>query len=60
MNTTRAVLSNLIRYDDHGTQRDIAYQLATSETFVPYMDPVQTWQFRAYIWFVPFTRSVAG
>ena len=43
-----AVLS-LIRYDDRGTQRDIAYQLAASEMFVPYMDPAQTWQFRAYM-----------
>ncbi|MBR0751975.1 tyramine oxidase [Bradyrhizobium jicamae] len=43
-----AVLS-LIRYDDHGTQRDIAYQLAASEMFVPYMDPMQTWAFRAYM-----------
>jgi primary-amine oxidase len=43
-----AVLS-LIRYDDHGTQRDIAYQLSASEMFVPYMDPAQTWQFRAYM-----------
>ncbi|MFB9269195.1 tyramine oxidase [Bradyrhizobium erythrophlei] len=43
-----AVLS-LIRYDDHGTARDIAYQLSASEMFVPYMDPAQTWQFRAYM-----------
>jgi primary-amine oxidase len=43
-----AVLS-LIRYDDHGTRRDIAYQLAASEMFVPYMDPAQTWAFRAYM-----------
>ena len=43
-----AVLS-LIRYDDRGTQRDIVYQLAASEMFVPYMDPAQTWQFRAYM-----------
>lgn len=43
-----AVLS-LIRYDDRGTQRDIAYQLSASEMFVPYMDPAQTWQFRAYM-----------
>ena len=43
-----AVLS-LIHYDDRGTQRDIVYQLAASEMFVPYMDPAQTWQFRAYM-----------
>ena len=33
-----AVLS-LIRYDDHGSPREIAYQLSASEMFVPYMDP---------------------
>lgn len=43
-----AVLS-LIRYDDHGTWRDIAYQISASEMFVPYMDPAQTWSFRAYM-----------
>ncbi|MBR0798978.1 hypothetical protein JQ615_26675 [Bradyrhizobium jicamae] len=43
-----AVLS-LIRYDDHGTERDIAYQISASEMFVPYMDPDQTWSFRAYM-----------
>ena len=36
-----AVLS-LIRYDDHGTPRDIAYQISASEMFVPYMDPATT------------------
>jgi primary-amine oxidase len=43
-----AVLS-LIRYDDHGTPRDIAYQLSASEMFVPYMDPASTWSFRGYM-----------
>jgi primary-amine oxidase len=43
-----AVLS-LIRYDDHGAMRDVVYQLSASEMFVPYMDPAQTWQFRAYM-----------
>ena len=43
-----AVLS-LIRYDDHGTSRDIAYQLSASEMFVPYMDPASTWSFRSYM-----------
>jgi len=43
-----SVLS-LIRYDDHGTSRDIAYQISASEMFVPYMDPVATWSFRAYM-----------
>ena len=43
-----AVLS-LIRYDDHGTMREIAYQLSASEMFVPYMDPAPTWSFRGYM-----------
>ena len=43
-----AVLS-LIRYDDHGTPRDIAYQISASEMFVPYMDPARTWSFRGYM-----------
>ena len=40
---------SLIRYDDHGTSRDIAYQISASEMFVPYMDPAATWSFRAYM-----------
>jgi primary-amine oxidase len=43
-----AVLS-LIRYDDHGSARDIAYQISASEMFVPYMDPAPTWSFRGYM-----------
>jgi primary-amine oxidase len=43
-----AVLS-LIRFDDHGAARDVAYQLSASEMFVPYMDPSPTWSFRAYM-----------
>jgi primary-amine oxidase len=43
-----AVLS-LIRYDDHGSPREIAYQLSASEMFVPYMDPAPTWSFRGYM-----------
>ncbi len=40
---------SLIRYDDRGTMRDIAYQLSASEMFVPYMDPMPTWSFRSYM-----------
>jgi primary-amine oxidase len=43
-----SVLS-LIRYDDHGASRDIAYQMSASEMFVPYMDPAATWSFRSYM-----------
>jgi primary-amine oxidase len=39
----------LIRYDDHGTPRDIAYQISASEMFVLYMDPATTWSFRGYM-----------
>ena len=40
---------SLIRYDDGGTVRDIAYQLSASEMFVPYMDSAATWSFRTYM-----------
>jgi primary-amine oxidase len=43
-----AVLS-LIHYDDHGSPREIVYQLSASEMFVPYMDPSPTWSFRGYM-----------
>ena len=43
-----SVLS-LIRYNDRGSPRDIAYQISASEMFVPYMDPAATWSFRAYM-----------
>ncbi|WP_407525805.1 tyramine oxidase [Methylobacterium oryzisoli] len=45
----RGTVLSLIRYDDHGTRRDIAYQLSASEMYVPYMDPAPTWSFRAYM-----------
>ncbi len=43
-----AILS-LIRYNDHGAMRDVAYQMSASEMFVPYMDATPTWSFRAYM-----------
>lgn len=43
-----AVLS-LIRYDDKGGPRDVAYQMSASEMFVPYMDASPHWAFRAYM-----------
>ena len=45
---TGIVLST-VRYDDHGTVRDILYQLSASEMFVPYMDPEKSWSYRAYM-----------
>jgi primary-amine oxidase len=43
-----AVVS-LVKYDDRGTQRQIAYQISPSEMFVPYMDPAPTWSFKGYM-----------
>jgi primary-amine oxidase len=40
---------SLVRYDDEGAERDVLYQLAVSEMFVPYMDPASTWSWRAYM-----------
>jgi primary-amine oxidase len=40
---------SLVRYDDHGAVRDVLYQLAVSEMYVPYMDPDPTWSFKAYM-----------
>ena len=38
-----------ISYRDGNEQRQVAYQLSTAEMFVPYMDPSQTWAYRAYM-----------
>jgi len=38
-----------ITYQDGNEQRQVAYQLSTAEMFVPYMDPSQTWAYRAYM-----------
>jgi len=40
---------SLVTYDDEGERRPIAYQMAASEMFVPYMDPTPTWSWRAYM-----------
>jgi primary-amine oxidase len=40
---------SLVTYDDRGTQRSVAYQIAVSEMFVPYMDPAPTWSWKAYM-----------
>src|SRR5690606_23948179 len=40
---------SLVRYDDRGTERDVLYQLAVSEMYVPYMDPASTWSWKAYM-----------
>jgi primary-amine oxidase len=38
-----------ISYRDGNQQRQVAYQINTSEMFVPYMDPTPTWAYRAYM-----------
>lgn len=38
-----------IAYQDGKDLRSVAYQINTSEMFVPYMDPDQTWAFKAYM-----------
>jgi primary-amine oxidase len=40
---------SLLQYRDGDALRDVAYQLAVSEMFVPYMDPAPTWSWRAYM-----------
>jgi len=38
-----------ITWQDGNTPRQVAYQISTAEMFVPYMDPSQTWAYRAYM-----------
>ena len=38
-----------VSYRDGDQPRQVAYQLSTAEMFVPYMDPSQTWAYRAYM-----------
>lgn len=38
-----------ITYRDGNEQRQVAYEMSTAEMFVPYMEPSQTWAYRAYM-----------
>lgn len=38
-----------ISYQDGKEARQVAYEISTAEMFVPYMDPSQTWAYRAYM-----------
>ena len=38
-----------VTYRDGEQVRQVAYQMNTSELFVPYMDPSRTWAYRAYM-----------
>lgn len=40
---------SLVKWDDKGRERSVAYQIAASEMFVPYMDPTPTWSFKSYL-----------
>jgi primary-amine oxidase len=38
-----------VTYRDGNLARQIAYEISTSEMFVPYMEPSKTWAYRAYM-----------
>jgi primary-amine oxidase len=38
-----------VTYRDGNQARQIAYEISTSEMFVPYMEPSKTWAYRAYM-----------
>jgi primary-amine oxidase len=40
---------NLVRLEDGGKMRSIAYEGSMSELFVPYMDPAESWATRVFI-----------
>ncbi len=40
---------SLVRYNDDGSHRYIAYQMALSEMTVPYMDPDPNWSYRTFM-----------
>lgn len=43
------IVISLVRFNDHGKQRKIAYQMSLSEMFVPYMDPDTNWSYKAFL-----------
>ncbi|QPC41414.1 hypothetical protein HW532_00860 [Kaustia mangrovi] len=43
------LILSLARFRDKGEERLVAYQMAVSEMFVPYMDPDPAWAFRTYL-----------
>lgn len=40
---------SLLKWDDRGRERSVAYQISPSEMFVPYMDRDPTWSFKSYL-----------
>ncbi len=43
------IVLSLLRFDDAGEDRLIAYQMALTEMFVPYMDPHPGWNYKSFL-----------
>ncbi len=43
------LILSLLRFDDQGEQRLVAYQIALTEMFVPYMDPHPGWNYKSFL-----------
>jgi len=43
------IIISLVRYNDKGKIRKVAYQMSLSEMFVPYMDPYPSWSSKAFL-----------
>ncbi len=43
------IVISLVRYNDQGRLRKVAYQMSLSEMFVPYMDPNPSWSYKAFL-----------
>ena len=43
------VIISLVKFNDNGKPRDMAYQMNVAEMFVPYMDPNPTWAYRTFM-----------
>lgn len=43
------LIVSLVNFNDNGHKRMVAYQMALSEMFVPYMDPSETWAFKTFL-----------
>ena len=40
---------SMVKYNDYGEVRDIAYQMSMAEMFVPYQDPTSNWYYRTFL-----------
>ena len=43
------LILSLVRFDDAGDKRLVAYQMALTEMFVPYMDPHPGWRYKSFL-----------